>query len=401
MAPSPSPWREFEERSPALAAVVVGALATLALVIADAFVRDAAQPPRGDELIYERMADHPFGEHTFPFAYRLGVPLLVHVLPFGHEASFSVIAWLAGGGSAALLYVLLRRYEVRPWIAVALGLALVLAPAMLLVSLRQGRNPDAVAVLAMFAGTLCVVDRRPRALAVVLLLGALVRETTLFLIPFAYAMWARRAVDRDALRAVVLAAAPALVAYAVVRWTVPTVGREHVLGYDKGLVAGRREVLDAAADQAWEQTRRVASAFGPLWLCLPFALRGHALRPGRADRARADRGVVPVRAGLGPHPLPRRALRLRARRVGARASPPRRRGRARRLCGHERGLRRPHGPNRGGRGHRPGGAAPLPGEVRGGAAPRHETWTVSLEIVWPPRWYSNGSSSCAAGCGAR
>jgi hypothetical protein len=274
MASSPSPWREFEERSPALAAVAVGALATLALVIADAFVRDAAQPPRGDELIYERMADDPFGEHTFPFAYRLGVPLLVHVLPFGHEASFSVIAWLAGGASAAILYVLLRRYEVRPWIAVALGLALVLAPPMLLVSLRQGRNPDAVAVLAMFAGTLCVVDRRPRALAVVLLLGALVRETTLFLIPFAYAMWARRAVDREALRTVALAAAPALVAYAVVRWTVPTVGREHVLGYDKGLVAGRREVLDAAADQAWEQTRRVASAFGPLWLCLPFALRG-------------------------------------------------------------------------------------------------------------------------------
>ena len=185
-----------------------------------------------------------------------------------------MIAWLAGGGSAALLYVLLRRYEVRPWIAVALGLALVLAPAMLLVSLRQGRNPDAVAVLAMFTGTLCVVDRRPRALR-----G---RPP------------ARRAGARDdavpdpvrlchvgaprrrlrTLRAVVLAAAPALVAYAVVRWTVPTVGREHVLGYDKGLVAGSREVLDAAADQAWEQTRRVASAFGPLWLCLPFALRG-------------------------------------------------------------------------------------------------------------------------------
>jgi hypothetical protein len=145
---------------------------------------------------------------------------------------------------------------------------------MLLVSLRQGRNPDAVAVLAMFAGTLCVVDRRPRAFAVVLLLGALVRETTLFLIPFAYVMWAERPFDTTALRRTALASVPALAAYAAVRWAMPTVGREHVLGYDKGLVAGRREVLDAARDQAWEQTRRVASAFGPLWLCLPFALRG-------------------------------------------------------------------------------------------------------------------------------
>jgi hypothetical protein len=262
--PTPA-WR------PALA---TGALATLALVLVDALVRDAAQPPRGDELIYERMADHPFAVHTFPFAYRFGVPLLVHLMPFSHGTSFSLLGWLAAGGSAALLYVLLMRYEVSPWLAVALALALALSPSMLLVSLRQGRNPDAVAVLATFAGVLCVVDRRPRALALMLVLGAVVRETTLLLIPFAYAMWARRPLDRDVLRRVALVAGPALAAYAATRWLVPTVGRERVLGYDKGAIAGRREVLDAARRQAWDQTRRVGSAFGPLWLTYPFALRG-------------------------------------------------------------------------------------------------------------------------------
>ena len=271
MAKSPPAWR------PALAA---GALATVALMLMDALVRDAAQPPRGDELIYERMADDPFAVHTFPFAYRFGVPLLVHVMPFSHQTSFSLLAWLAAGGSAAILYVLLMRFEVSPWLAFALALALALCPSMLLVSLRHGRNPDAVAVLAMFAGTLCVVDRRPRALAAVLLLGVTVRETTLFLIPFAYALWARRPLDREALRPLALAAAPALAAYAAVRWFVPTVGRERVLGYDKGAISGRLEVLDAAADQAWAQIRRVASAFGPLWLTYPFALGG--LRFARA-----------------------------------------------------------------------------------------------------------------------
>src|SRR5205085_11049045 len=120
----------------------------------------------------------------------------------------------------------------------------------------------------------CVVDRRPRAFAVVLLLGVLVRETTLFLIPFAYAMWARRLVDTAALRRVALASAPALVAYAAVRWAVPTVGRGQVIGYRGGLIDGPRELLETARDQAWAQVRRVGSAFGPLWLCLPFALRG-------------------------------------------------------------------------------------------------------------------------------
>jgi hypothetical protein len=101
-----------------------------------------------------------------------------------------------------------------------------------------------------------------------------VRETTLFLIPFAYLMWAQRPLDTPALRRVALVSTPALAGYAALRWTLPTIGRERVLGYDKGLIAGRREVLDAAADQAWEQVRRVASAFGPLWLTLPFAVRG-------------------------------------------------------------------------------------------------------------------------------
>ena len=50
----------------------------------------ADAPPR--DLIYERMAQHPFEAHTFVFAYRVAVPWLVHVLPFGHTVSFSAIA---------------------------------------------------------------------------------------------------------------------------------------------------------------------------------------------------------------------------------------------------------------------------------------------------------------------
>ena len=274
-------WRDFDRDHPAWAAVVVGAVATVALLVVDALVRDAAQPPRGDDLIYEKVADSPFATHTVRFADRVGVPLIVHVLPFSHTTSFSLLAWLGTGGSAAILYVLLRRYEVPIWLAWGLCLALAVSPAMLLVSLRQGRNPDAVAVFAAFAATLCVVSRRPGALAVVLLLGALVRETTLFVVPFAYAMWAERPIDMTALRRVALSCTPAVAAYAAVRWSVPTVGRDEA--FRGGLLAGPRHTLSLAFDQSWVQFRRVASAFGPLWLCLPFALRG--MRFARAGLA--------------------------------------------------------------------------------------------------------------------
>ena len=51
-------------------AVAVGALAVVAIVILDALVRDEPTP-RGDDLIYERMAQDPFATHTFPAVHRV------------------------------------------------------------------------------------------------------------------------------------------------------------------------------------------------------------------------------------------------------------------------------------------------------------------------------------------
>ena len=123
-------------------AVAVGALAFVAIMILDALVRDEPTP-RGDDLIYERMAQDPFATHTFPFAYRVLVPTIVHVLPFGHTFSFSLLAWLATGIAAGFLYVLVQRVGAPPGLALGLALCLALSPPLLIVSLRQGRNVDA------------------------------------------------------------------------------------------------------------------------------------------------------------------------------------------------------------------------------------------------------------------
>src|SRR5205823_1949487 len=153
-------------------AVAVGAAAVVAIVILDALVRDEPTP-RGDDLIYERMAQDPFATHTFPFAYRVLVPTIVHVLPFGHTFSFSLLAWLATAISAGFLYVLVQRVGAPPALALGLALCLGLSPPLLLVSLRQGRNVDAATVAVMVAAVLFMIDERPRALAVTLAIGAL------------------------------------------------------------------------------------------------------------------------------------------------------------------------------------------------------------------------------------
>ncbi|MEN3283235.1 MAG: hypothetical protein V7607_4375 [Solirubrobacteraceae bacterium] len=265
------------------AAVAVAAVAFVAIVVLDALVRDEPTP-RGDDRIYEKMADDPFSTHTFPFAYRVLVPTLVHVLPFGHTFSFSLLAWLATAIAAGFMYLLLERVGAPPWLALALALCLALSPPLLIVSLRQGRNVDAATVAIMVAAVLFMVDERPRALGVTLAIGALTRESAMFLIPLAYAVWAERLIDLRAAKRVALVAAPAVAIYVALRLALPTVGREQVAGYGS-LLGGRVDVLRDGINDLAVQLRRMFTVYGPLWLFAPFALR---------DMRLAQRGLVLV-----------------------------------------------------------------------------------------------------------
>jgi hypothetical protein len=246
-------------------------------------VRDAPTP-QGDDRIYALMAQDPTAPHTFVFAYRIAVPWLVHVLPFDHGFSFSAIAWLASGAAGALLFLLLERLEIARRVSVPLAFVLALSPPLLVASLRQGYNPDPVTVLVMVAGALFIVERRLLPLAVTMLVGALNRESALFLAPLAYAVWAQRPLDRAALVRVLAVAAPAVAAFCALRFAIPTVGREQVPGYGGSLIGGRVDVLGEGLRAFFDvEARRLALIYGPLWLLAPMALR---------DFAFARRGLV-------------------------------------------------------------------------------------------------------------
>jgi len=263
----------------------VGLAALFALLLMDAYVRDSPAP-RGDEQIYALMADDPFAAHTFPFAFRVGVPTLVNILPLGHELAFSLLAWLSTAGCAALAHVLMRRFSLGRELSAGISVAFALSPTLFVASLRQGYSVDPESVLVMLAGALAIVDRRPVVLGIVVLVGAFVRESALFLVPLAYAVWAERLLDRSVAARVLAVCAPGIVSYLVLRLSVPTVAREQVLGY-KSLLGGRLEVLRVAAQSPQFPLRRVAYAFGPLWLAAPFALR---------DLPFARRGLVLIGA---------------------------------------------------------------------------------------------------------
>jgi hypothetical protein len=241
--------------------------------------------PRGDDLIYEDIARHPFGVHTFPFGFRLGLPLLVNWLPFGHTFSFTALALLAAGGASAFAYLLMRQLGSDRRVAVALALLMSVSPPFLIVMLRHGRNPDIATVFLMMAASYFAVRRERWRLAVTLAVGVVVREAVLFVIPFAYALWAVRPLDRRAVLDSLAVAAPAVVIYAAIRLGIRTVGETQVPGYAGSLVAERFTVIKLGLQSVFQEARRMFTVYGPLWLVAPLALH---------DMRFARRGLVLV-----------------------------------------------------------------------------------------------------------
>jgi hypothetical protein len=230
--------------------------------------------PRGDDEIYERMAQHPFATHTFPFAYRIGLPWLVHVLPFTNTASFELLAYLAAGAAAATAYLLMRHFAAVRGLAAGLAFALALSPPVLIVALREGRNTDIATIFLMLLATLFVVRRSGALLAVALALGVLVRESELFIVPLAYAVWAERWWDPAAAKRVLLCSLPAIAIYAGLHIFINSVGEAKVPGYGGSLVGQRFTVIKTGLDSAAVEARRMLLAFGPLWIAAPLALAG-------------------------------------------------------------------------------------------------------------------------------
>ena len=132
--------------------------------------------------------------------------------------------------------------------SVPLAVLFALSPPLVVAAVRDGRVPDPLTALVMCAGALAIVRRRPVWLGGALLVGVANHEAALWLVPWAYAAWARRLLDRRALAEVALCAAPALAAWAALRLSIPSVGREQVRGYGS-LLGGRLDVLEAAAQE--------------------------------------------------------------------------------------------------------------------------------------------------------
>jgi hypothetical protein len=269
----------------------VAGIALIAVIAADAVLKHE-HGISGDEPFYDRIAAHPGGAHSFPYAYRFAVPWLVHALPFSRTTSFTLLAWLAIAGSAAALYALMREFEIGERLATAFAIGFALSPPLLVVLLRHGRSIDPASVLVLTVGCLTIVRRQRLALSATILIGVAVRESSMYLIPLAYAVWAKRLLDREALKDTVLVGALPAIAYVLVRASIAAVGRQYIPGYTGSFLQNRWDIIKQglSGNTLWVELRRLGAAFGPVWLAAPFAVR---------DLPFARRGLVLVALCVG------------------------------------------------------------------------------------------------------
>jgi hypothetical protein len=263
-------WRPYLQ-SP----LSVGAACFAVAALASAVLLHESGRLSGDSPYYERIATHPAGPHNFPYACRIGLPYLVHVLPFSHTFSWELLALLCAGAAGGALYALLLQFEVGPALAACLAVGFTVSPSLLVVFLRNGREVDAAAILVITLGTLFIVRRQKLALAMTLLVGTTIHESCLFLVPFAYAIWAERLIDPRALREVAVVAAVPVAVYLYLRASIVAIGERYQPGYAGPFLRARVDVLrDALENGGWHtELRRLALVYGPLWLVAPFALR--------------------------------------------------------------------------------------------------------------------------------
>jgi hypothetical protein len=125
-----------------------------------------------------------------------------------------------------------------------------------------------------------MIDERPRALAVTLAIGALTRESAMFLIPLAYAIWAERLIDVDALRRVAIVSAPAIAIYLALRLGIPTVDARS----PATAVRCSAAVSTCSTTASTRSPRAAAHVHGlrPLWFIAPCVAQ-HAPRRSAAS----------------------------------------------------------------------------------------------------------------------
>lgn len=204
--------------------VLTALLTVIVFFTTDKITTDAELYSLGtmDHHRYVAMAvGNTFDFHLAPFSWRVLVPLLVKLQPFGVQTGFLLITVVSLWLSGFMLYYVLK----------AAGLQRVYGVFGVLLFFSMGWLtkqyifdfwlPDLPVILFILIVVYAIYTKRDMLFVGALILGALTKETIMFAVPLYYTLNAAKLIDWPLLRRTVLLAMPAVIILTLLRIFIP------------------------------------------------------------------------------------------------------------------------------------------------------------------------------------
>jgi hypothetical protein len=176
----------------------------------------------GDDHVYRFMASRAPGSfHIGPFGWRILIPAVVRFLPVSEQTGFEAIAFASVAATGAVVFLTLRRWNFNRIYAVAGELIYFSMSYATRFNLRDFWLTDSAALFFVALAILALQDSRPVLFSIALLLGALAKESVIFVAPLYYTFEKRRFLDLRKLAETALLALPAVGALVALRFLIP------------------------------------------------------------------------------------------------------------------------------------------------------------------------------------
>lgn len=152
-----------------------------------------------DHHKYIFMALNNLDFHIAPFCWRILVPILASVLPFELSINFQLIAFFSVVFSGYFVFLIARKIFEDDLIAFGMMLAFYSLSFAAKNAIHDFWLPDALVIFLISAGIYSILAKNNFAFLLIIILGALTKESVLFIIPLYYTFNTNQIIDKKLL----------------------------------------------------------------------------------------------------------------------------------------------------------------------------------------------------------
>lgn len=220
MNPSPTSPVTYIERGLALG---LSALLTFVAYFKTDFLseRQLMESVGLDGATYLYMAQHRLDYHLAPFCWRILVPWLAYLLPFGYWNNFLFLSFFSLITVGYLTYLLARAFGATSLAAASAVLVVFTSGWLGGFLVKHVVNVDLPALAFILGAAYTAYRRQETWFALLLAIGVAAKESVIFVAPLYYTFHARSVVDVPLLRQSILLTLPAIGVLAGIRLFIP------------------------------------------------------------------------------------------------------------------------------------------------------------------------------------